>query len=95
MSEETAANEKRYPCPTCHAGHISIQRIAYYTWVSGELITVPDFPAWICDMCGTREYDQRALSWLNIILNPDTGRKPRPQPPRSRPTGTAPLQSDI
>jgi len=32
----------------------------------------------ICDMCGQREYDQRALSWLNIILSPDTGRKQQP-----------------
>jgi YgiT-type zinc finger domain-containing protein len=71
-----------------------MQHIAYYTWVSGELITVPDFPAWVCDMCGAREYDQRAISWLNIILDPETGRKSQPQPPRPRPTGTgtAPLQ---
>jgi YgiT-type zinc finger domain-containing protein len=72
-----------------------MQHIAYYTWVSGELITVPDFPAWVCDMCGAREYDQRAVSWLNIILDPETGRKSKPQPPRPRPSGTAPLQPEI
>lgn len=77
MSDD-ASKEQRYACPECHGGNVSIQHVAYYTWVSGELITVPDFPAWICDMCGMREYDQRALSWLNIILSPDTGRKQQP-----------------
>ena len=92
---EASSTEQRYPCPSCHAGHVSLQHVAYFTWLSGELITVPEFPAWICDMCGQREYDQRALSWLNIILSPDTGRKPkspRPQiPPPERPT----IQPDI
>jgi len=83
-----SSKEKNYTCPSCHAGHISLTHVAYFTWLSGELITVPDFPAWICDMCGLREYDQRALSWLNIILNPDTGRKKPPSlsqvPPQPR-----------
>jgi YgiT-type zinc finger domain-containing protein len=95
MSEETPPNaEPRYPCPECHAGHISIRHIAYYTWVSGELITVPDFPAWVCDMCGLREYDQRSLAWLSILLDPDTGRRPRLRQAPSVPPGRQPLQPE-
>ena len=94
MSDKSSEPQS-YPCPECHAGHVSMRHIAYYTWVSGELITVPDFPAWICDMCGLREYDHRALSWLNIILDPETGRKIKPQPPRPRPPKRPPIQPDI
>jgi len=24
--------------------------IAYFTWLGDELIAVPDFPAWVCDI---------------------------------------------
>jgi YgiT-type zinc finger domain-containing protein len=95
MMIETQSKDQRYPCQNCHAGHVSIQHITYFTWLSGELITVPDFPAWVCDMCGLREYDQRALSWLNIILSPDTGRKkPAAKQPVSPSKRTA-IQPDI
>ena len=94
MSEDSS-NEQRYPCPECHGGHVSIRHIVYYTWISGELITVPDFPAWVCDMCGMREYDQRALTWLNIILNPDTGRKPHTSKATRTPLRRPPIQPEV
>ena len=28
--------------------------MTYFTWLNEELITVPHFPAWVCDMCGRR-----------------------------------------
>ena len=69
-----------------------LQYITYFTWLGDELITVPNFPAWVCDVCGRREYDERSISWLTMMLNPDagkpTGRKPvlprRPRAPRPR-----------
>lgn len=51
--------------------------ITYFIWLGEELVTVPNFPAWICDVCGRREYDRRAISWLTAILNPETGKKER------------------
>ncbi|RPI26380.1 MAG: YgiT-type zinc finger protein, partial [Chloroflexota bacterium] len=63
-------------CQECKAGVMRLRYITYFTWLDGELITVPNFPAWICDMCGRREYDARAISWLNTLLNPATGRRP-------------------
>jgi hypothetical protein len=48
-----------------------------------------------CDMCGRREYDSRAISWLVTILNPETGKtsvlKRRPRPPQKRRSGTSPF----
>ena len=51
-----------------------LEFITYFTWLGDELITVPNFPAWICDVCGRREYDEKARSWLTALLNPDTGK---------------------
>ncbi len=59
--------------------------ITYFTWLGPELITVPNFPAWVCDMCGKREYDEKAISWLTMLLNPNAG-KPTGNKPASRGT---------
>ncbi len=51
--------------------------VTYLTWLGDELITVPDFPAWVCDMCGRREYDLQALTQLNLLLVPHAGKPAR------------------
>lgn len=70
-------------CADCKAGVMHLQYRTYYTWLDDELITVPNFPAWVCDMCSRCEYDPRAINWLNTLLNPTTGQKSR-QRRRSR-----------
>jgi hypothetical protein len=40
-------------------------------------VTVPNFPAWVCDLCGRRLYDERAVSLLAMILNPEAGKPTR------------------
>jgi YgiT-type zinc finger domain-containing protein len=65
------------PCGECPAGVMHLRHITYFTWLGEELITVPSFPAWICDMCGKREYDERAISWLNMLLDPNAGKPTR------------------
>ena len=76
-------------CRECSAGVMHLRHITYFTWLGEELITVPHFPAWICDMCGRREYDERAISWLTMLLSPNAGeptrrikRAPRPDSPK-------------
>jgi len=48
--------------------------VTYLTWLGDELITVPDFPAWVCDVCGKREYDLQALGQLNLLLTHNAGK---------------------
>lgn len=61
-------------------GRLSRRYITYLTWLGDELITVPDFPAWVCDVCGFRMYDHRALNRLSLLLSPNAGRPTtRPQ----------------
>jgi YgiT-type zinc finger domain-containing protein len=66
-------------CQECKAGAMRLQYITYFTWLDQELVMVPNFPAWVCDMCGRREYDSRAINWLNMLLNPSAGRKKSPR----------------
>ena len=66
--------DQSFPCTECPAGHLNRRYITYFTWLGEELITVPDFPAWICDVCGRREYDMHALNQLNLLLNPNAGK---------------------
>jgi len=65
------------PCNDCSAGVIHMRHVTYFTWLGDELVTVPNFPAWVCDMCGKREYDLRAISILTMILNPEAGKPTR------------------
>jgi YgiT-type zinc finger domain-containing protein len=62
------------PCHECQAGQMHRNFVVYYTWIGDDLITVPDFPAWVCDICGRREYDLQALTQLSLILSPNAGR---------------------
>lgn len=78
-----------FQCTECQAGMMHLHFITYFTWLDEELITVPNFPAWICDVCGRREYDEKSISRLTMLLNPNagkpTGRKitSRRTPPRT------------
>lgn len=44
--------------------------VTYFTRLDQDLITVPDFPTWKCDICGRLEYDFEALNNLAILLRP-------------------------
>ncbi len=72
------------PCTECQAGVMRLRSITYFTWLGGDLITVPNFPAWICDMCGRREYDEKAISWLTMLLDPNAGKPTGRKSPASR-----------
>lgn len=64
--------------------------VTYLTWLGDELVTVPDFPAWVCDVCHRREYDLAALNQLSLLLSPSAGKpfaRPRPVTPLLRPKG--------
>ena len=67
---------------------MTLQSATLMTWLGEALITVPNFPAWICDICGYRSYDSHALAQLSLLLNEDAGKpvqvevsKPETNPP--------------
>jgi YgiT-type zinc finger domain-containing protein len=55
-------------CPACQVGNFHLKLSTYYTWHGEQIITVPDFPSWICDVCGRTEYDEKAVSQLRSLL---------------------------
>lgn len=79
MKSDYRPNDTDYmiQCRECQAGQMHRRFVAYYTWLGDDLITVPDFPAWVCDVCGRREYDLQALNRLSLILSPNAGNSTR------------------
>jgi YgiT-type zinc finger domain-containing protein len=92
----TGELQNSHQCTECLAGVMHLRHITYFTWLDEELVTVPNFPAWVCDVCGRREYDARAISWLVTILNPETGKAPglkrRAPAPLEKRDGTRPIR---
>lgn len=93
MKDRFIQSDQLFPCVECQAGQMHRHLVVYYTWIGDDLITVPDFPAWVCDFCGRREYDMSALSQLSLILSPNAGsatnrarrRQPHPRPKAKNP----------
>jgi YgiT-type zinc finger domain-containing protein len=82
-----------FQCTECPAGVMRLGFITYFTWLGDELVTVPNFPAWVCDVCGRREYDSRAVSWLATLLNPTAGQPSKPKhAKRSTPKKRTPIR---
>ena len=96
MINEKDGLPESMPCNGCPAGVMRPHLITYFTWMNNELITVPNFPAWVCDICGKREYDEQAISWLSMLLDPNAGKptrrvhRPHHPRPQSDPTRPAP-----
>ncbi len=61
-------------CQECQVGIPKFKAATYYTWIEDELITVPNFPCWVCDVCGRREWDSQSLMNLNLLLAPNAGK---------------------
>jgi len=86
-----------YVCPHCQTGTLQLRRVVFASWYGGQFVTMPNFPGWVCDVCGEREYDAVALDQINTLLGAEldlrqaAGRRARRSltslPPRSRPTG--------
>ncbi len=63
-------------CPNCHAGALRKRSITYAAWHTlsgegpGEFVVAPKVPAWLCDVCGIKLFDEEALAWLMPLLGP-------------------------
>lgn len=89
MEEQETPHQPSYSCQTCVGGRRRLEHITYLTWYRDQMITVPRFPAWVCDLCGGRDFDRRAISWLNTLLNSGGGVSNRSPADSRVPPGTA------
>ena len=69
MATDEQFESTAYACPECHLGTLQPASAFYCAWLQNEFISVPDFPAWICDVCGRREYDEEAVQELQTLLH--------------------------
>ena len=80
-----------YICPHCLTGTMQLRRVAFAHWYGGQFITIPNFPGWVCDVCGEREYDTVALDQVETILGTEldlrreAGRRARRGAPKPAP----------
>ena len=58
------------PCIEYGIGLMHKTKVAYFTWLRKESITIPDFSALVCAICGQCEYDTQVLKQLKIMLKP-------------------------
>jgi hypothetical protein len=67
----TAASLRdRDVCPECQVGTLQSRTVPCYATLRGTVVTIPYFPAWVCDVCRYCEYDEAALEELRSILGP-------------------------
>jgi YgiT-type zinc finger domain-containing protein len=78
-------------CSECQTGVMRLRYLTYFTWLNEELITVPNFPAWVCDVCGRREFDSRAITRLNTLLNHEAGSRTRSRWKTGKPRKNRPV----
>ena len=57
---------------------MGIRFVTYFTPLGQELVMVPDFPAWVCDVCGNTIYDFKAVNMISTLLSPTTGHTNKP-----------------
>ena len=58
----------KFKCPQCASGMLHPRRVTVWQRVGGHRLTVPNFPAWRCDVCNRLEYDAQAWAGLMIML---------------------------
>jgi YgiT-type zinc finger domain-containing protein len=75
--------DPRYICSECKVGTLRVGDAFYFTFQDGQPICVPDFPAWVCDVCGRREYDPEAVADLHAILEMKPGLQRKLSQPRT------------
>ncbi len=75
-------------CPNCHLGHMDLKLATYVQQYGETLISVPNTPVWICDVCHTRQFDEFSIQRIEAMIgqagpppnhyNPAHNRKIRP-----------------
>jgi len=82
-----------YVCPHCQTGTLRLRRVVFAKWYGGQFVTMPNFPGWVCDVCGERENDAVALEQINTLLGAELDlRQAAGRPKRRSLTNLAPRQ---
>ncbi len=77
------ARDPKHICSECKVGTLQVGYAFFFTLQGGQPICIPDFPAWVCDVCGRREYDSDAVADLLAILEMTPGSRRKLSRPRT------------
>lgn len=55
-------------CPVCHVGRLRLRSVTYAQVYYGLLVSVPNTPAWVCDVCHTVEYDRQSVQRIEALM---------------------------
>ncbi|MCY3573470.1 MAG: hypothetical protein OXG92_05750 [Chloroflexi bacterium] len=58
------AKRPGYACPRCTVGRCTPQRTTFTDMLQDQLLSIPNVPAHICDVCNLIEFDQDLLDTL-------------------------------
>lgn len=77
-------------CPRCQIGILKPELATYAGVYRGMFISAPSIPSYHCDICGHREFDDRALAYLDALV----GQLSLPQEPVRPAAKPAPAEGD-
>jgi YgiT-type zinc finger domain-containing protein len=78
-------------CPRCQIGNLRATTGTYSTVYNGLLLSVPNVPAWKCDLCEYLEFEYDALTKIEALVGHFGLPDDHEQPTSKRP----PLDSDV
>jgi YgiT-type zinc finger domain-containing protein len=55
-------------CPACHLGRMHLRMTVYSRQFGETIISVPNTPAWECDVCHEREFDPQAVQRIEMLV---------------------------
>ncbi|MBK8025430.1 MAG: YgiT-type zinc finger protein [Chloroflexi bacterium] len=58
----------KHACPRCQIGTMQPTQASYSTVYRSALLSVPNIPAWSCDICAYLEYDDDAMARLEALV---------------------------
>lgn len=61
-------SDESFPCPYCQVGYCQPGKGTYLRIVGNMLVSVPDMPAWTCDVCNYQEFDRESVLRLEMLL---------------------------
>lgn len=76
MATEEPIPQRVGTCPQCLSGSLKLQRVVYARWYGPHFVTIPNFPSWLCDVCGNVEYDAAALEQVRMLFGREAGTPP-------------------
>lgn len=70
-------------CPQCEVGRWKLTYTTYTQMFDGQVLSAPDLPMYVCDVCGYQEFDSEALLDIQLLTGQlDTN--PEEDPPQPR-----------